>query len=528
MHPETLLNNLNLDQYIPSFKENEIDSSLLPHLDHDLLKDIGVLSVGHRIMILHHIGRSMNEIQHLQEQIDKLRNDLDPIFKMAKDLTVFLKRNKKKQVAIKVYQDNSTTNADLELFKSFRVSTDDPCSKILPDALRKYKISDDWQNYALFIVYGNNEKCLGYDEHPLSVYNALKEKGLEPMFVLKHIKQVQSPQGKHQRSVKLDNVSTTTAIVIYEYMSQREDELTISIGDRVYIQQKSQGWYIVSKNNAQGWVPSGCLLEDPDNDIYNATVASGMATFDYQKVGPNEISMRNGDIVMIKKKYQHWLYVDVNGNTGFVPLCYVNLELGRGRSNSNINTPSSANSRRPSNQPDSPSTTSKFGSILDFINPYFDLEDKAKEVLNDISDSVLDLKDKLSDLPAPEDNNKKIFNDVRRKSDNKAADTLSLIDTVQDNLMGITTKEIEELAEMTLKLEGVLSKPPSARPDDNIRRLTDYRTTIDDINSLMTDVIKTLNINEEQERSRVMERPTSRFGTSSRRLRSPVSKKYRQ
>jgi hypothetical protein len=40
-------------------------------------------------------------------------------------------------------------------YKSFRVTLDDPCHKVLPAALKKYKINDDWRQYALFICYGN-------------------------------------------------------------------------------------------------------------------------------------------------------------------------------------------------------------------------------------------------------------------------------------------------------------------------------------------------------------------------------------
>jgi len=39
-------------------------------------------------------------------------------------------------------------------YKSFRVTLDDPCHKVLPAALKKYKINDDWRQYALFICYG--------------------------------------------------------------------------------------------------------------------------------------------------------------------------------------------------------------------------------------------------------------------------------------------------------------------------------------------------------------------------------------
>lgn len=38
--------------------------------------------------------------------------------------------------------------------KSFRVTLEDPCYKVLPAALRKYGINDDWRLYAMFICYG--------------------------------------------------------------------------------------------------------------------------------------------------------------------------------------------------------------------------------------------------------------------------------------------------------------------------------------------------------------------------------------
>ena len=49
--------------------------------------------------------------------------------------------------------------------KSFKVSLDDPAWKVLPAALKKYKINnDDWQNYAMFICYGSAGQC----SHPFN------------------------------------------------------------------------------------------------------------------------------------------------------------------------------------------------------------------------------------------------------------------------------------------------------------------------------------------------------------------------
>ena len=43
---------LGLGQYADAFEENAIVWSLLPKLDHELLKDIGIVAVGHRMQIL--------------------------------------------------------------------------------------------------------------------------------------------------------------------------------------------------------------------------------------------------------------------------------------------------------------------------------------------------------------------------------------------------------------------------------------------------------------------------------------------
>jgi hypothetical protein len=109
--------------------------------------------------------------------------------------------------------------------QKFRVTIDDPCWKVLPAALKKYKIIDDWRMYALFICYGSSstslllsffllladimdrrrrslirvnplapigtstgtERCLSYDEKPLLLFQKLKEANQAPVFMLRHI-----------------------------------------------------------------------------------------------------------------------------------------------------------------------------------------------------------------------------------------------------------------------------------------------------------------------------------------------------
>ncbi|EPS39198.1 hypothetical protein H072_7036 [Dactylellina haptotyla CBS 200.50] len=82
-------------------------------------------------------------------------------------------------------EDEGSNPPTVEIFKSFRVSMEDPCYKVLPAALKRYNIQADWQHYALYIVYGDQERCLGYDEKPLILFKQLDKEGKKPMFMLR-------------------------------------------------------------------------------------------------------------------------------------------------------------------------------------------------------------------------------------------------------------------------------------------------------------------------------------------------------
>ncbi|KAE8348229.1 MAPKKK cascade protein kinase regulator Ste50 [Aspergillus coremiiformis] len=87
----------------------------------------------------------------------------------------------------------------VEIFKSFRVSMDDPCHKVLPAALKKYNINADWKQYALYIMYGDQERCLGLEERPLILFKQLEKEGRKPMFMLR--KQLQHPVDSGYHSI---------------------------------------------------------------------------------------------------------------------------------------------------------------------------------------------------------------------------------------------------------------------------------------------------------------------------------------
>lgn len=101
-----------------------------------------------------------------------------------------------------------SSNPQVEIFKSFRVSIDDPCHKVLPVALKKYNITADWRQYALYIVHGDQERCLGLNERPLILFKQLDKEGRKPMFMLrKHA----APQEGHVSTVGGNDVRPVPA-----------------------------------------------------------------------------------------------------------------------------------------------------------------------------------------------------------------------------------------------------------------------------------------------------------------------------
>ncbi|KAF9054434.1 hypothetical protein BJ165DRAFT_715238 [Panaeolus papilionaceus] len=121
--------------------------------------------------------------------------------------------------------------------KSFKVSLEDPTWKVLPAALKKYRIhNDSWQNYAMFICYGPSgnriERCLSYDEKPLLLFQRLKDTKKNPVFMLKHIKDIRSPiavaQQKHAARKASSVISQETTITSATHGHQKAQSVSRS------------------------------------------------------------------------------------------------------------------------------------------------------------------------------------------------------------------------------------------------------------------------------------------------------------
>lgn len=257
-----------------------------------------------------------------------------------------------------------------ESYKTIPINFDDICSSVLPKALTKWKIVDDWKSYALFVKFDGNVLCLSYDDRPLELYRQLSSKYKMVFFYLQAIRTTDSMNqltSIDRHSQYLENLGSTTqlastftgtqnsahhsrelfasktslsnnpegydaanelAVAIYEYQAERDDELDVNIGDEFIIRDKTAtGWWVVEKNNQVGWVPEGCLLQKTEDvEAEDSEPKKGVALFDYVALGVNEMSIKQNDTLIVHKKYQHWLLAECNEVQGWVPSCFVSID----------------------------------------------------------------------------------------------------------------------------------------------------------------------------------------------------------
>ncbi|KAF8925601.1 Adaptor for signal transduction, partial [Dissophora ornata] len=273
--------------------------------------------------------------------------------------------------AIKVYgQKPSSTRDPVDAFRSFRISQDDPCYKVLPAALKKYKINDDWRQYALFICYGNTERILTYNEKPLLLMKQLKEAKESPVFMLKHIKQMKSPAvnapvppnsfpprksadmlnkelpmppealavaaggsavvtlspglGLHNgnggaslaRSGTSASMRTSSKTGVYNSTSTTPTTLGPTTGSLM-----STGLnYKVEVTSANVSIPT-VVGPKPENYVQETVEASGtaVALYEWEAKRDDELTVKVGDVFKIKSKGHGWWIVQRDEEIGWIP-----------------------------------------------------------------------------------------------------------------------------------------------------------------------------------------------------------------
>nr|ODO02574.1 protein kinase regulator [Cryptococcus depauperatus CBS 7855] len=227
--------------------------------------------------------------------------------------------------------------------KSFRVTLEDPCWKVLPAALKKYKINDDWRLYVLFICYDSSgestDRCLSYDEKPLLLFQKLKETGHKPVFMLRHIKDIRSPvhvaQTKQAQKMNLPaNTSTsllpklrsandtsaspTKATHLKPAISRNEEGQTPS--GTAFPELPSPGLRDGDGSQSAGGNRQMGQLIDPDGTVI--TVSYGVAIYPYCRDREDEFDVAVGSTYIIRSKNKGWYIVNKDPDATGLPINY--------------------------------------------------------------------------------------------------------------------------------------------------------------------------------------------------------------
>ncbi|KAJ3218954.1 Adaptor for signal transduction [Dinochytrium kinnereticum] len=254
---------------------------------------------------------------------------------------------------IKIYLDK-ILNGSSESYKSFRVSSNDSCSKILPAVLKKYKISEHWQNFGLFVCLHRSERCLSFDEKPLELISMLKDGEDPPVFSLKHTRSLYYNRPIPRRSfdsersmaassyrsrISPDSQGYTSPTdhyyAVYDYKAQEDYEVDLSIGDKVQILARESGWANVRRDSpnsnqvATGWVPVDCIgnSDESQEGTYmegrGLLKGQGLVLYDYMPGSPGEIAVRKGEVVNLRRRIDHWFAVEYGDKKGWMAASFI-------------------------------------------------------------------------------------------------------------------------------------------------------------------------------------------------------------
>ncbi|KAH7097106.1 hypothetical protein BKA62DRAFT_624260, partial [Auriculariales sp. MPI-PUGE-AT-0066] len=152
------------------------------------------------------------------------------------------------------------------------------------------------------------------------------------------------------------------AVAIYPHTAEQEQELDVEVGDCFILLNRTDVWWSVQRdatgmgdvneeNGEIGWVLAGCLLEIsmPVSQAFfealrtkasqavlavnasrrpilpqsiNSANFLGVAMADHHTNVHDELELNKGDLVLVFKRYKHWLYVvkKPSGDRGWVPV----------------------------------------------------------------------------------------------------------------------------------------------------------------------------------------------------------------
>lgn len=117
-------------------------------------------------------------------------------------------------------------------------------------------------------------------------------------------------------------------VAVTDYEKQESSEVSLHVGQVVEVIEKNEsGWWFVSSDDAQGWVPATCLeaQDDPDDFSFPGEEEEKYSViYPYSARDQDEIDLERGMIVeVIQKNLEGWWKIRYQGREGWAPASYL-------------------------------------------------------------------------------------------------------------------------------------------------------------------------------------------------------------
>uniref|UniRef100_A0A3Q2CEX8 SH3 and PX domains 2B n=1 Tax=Cyprinodon variegatus TaxID=28743 RepID=A0A3Q2CEX8_CYPVA len=117
-------------------------------------------------------------------------------------------------------------------------------------------------------------------------------------------------------------------VAVTNYEKQEGSEISLLVGQVVEVIEKNEsGWWFVSSDDAQGWVPATCLeaQDDPDDfTLPGEEEEKYSVIYPYSARDQDEIDLERGMIVeVIQRNLEGWWKIRYQGREGWAPASYL-------------------------------------------------------------------------------------------------------------------------------------------------------------------------------------------------------------
>ncbi|XP_050949061.1 SH3 and PX domain-containing protein 2B isoform X1 [Labeo rohita] len=117
-------------------------------------------------------------------------------------------------------------------------------------------------------------------------------------------------------------------VAVTDYEKQESSEISLYVGQVVEVIEKNEsGWWFVSTEDAQGWVPATCLEAQDDPDDFSLPAEEEekyTAIYPYAARDQDEIDLERGMTVeVIQKNLEGWWKIRYQGKEGWAPASYL-------------------------------------------------------------------------------------------------------------------------------------------------------------------------------------------------------------